>query len=290
MTGFGRASSQGDGLTIWAEIFSLNHRHLDIATRLSSPLNIFENDVRKVVQSHFERGRINVSLSIDGSAPEASQLDFNKELALQYLNAVREFANDADLKDDLSATTLLRLGPLWTLKTPNPDEMAELWELAKGALTDAIAQLLDMRKVEGENIWNDLSGRLQQIETFTQTIAERAPLVVDEYRERLKKRIDSLLPSGTELDEQRLLIEVALFAERADISEELARFESHIQQFNTLAQEEPNVGRRLDFLIQEMFREVTTIGSKARDSATSHAVVEVKGLLEKMREQVQNVE
>jgi len=126
MTGFGRASSQGNTLTIWAEVSSLNHRHLDIAARLSSPLNIFENEVRKLVQSHFERGRVNVSLTIDGSPPEASQLEFSKGLALQYLNAIREFASDSDLKDDVSATTILRLGPLWTLKTPNPDDMADL--------------------------------------------------------------------------------------------------------------------------------------------------------------------
>jgi uncharacterized protein (TIGR00255 family) len=290
MTGFGRASETTDDVTVWAEVFSLNHRHLDIGVRLSPPLNLFENDVRKLVQSRLGRGRVNISISLDGNPPEASQLDFNRDLAKQYLDKVRDFANDADLKDDVSAMSILRIGSLWTTKTPNPEDMAGLWELAQGALTEALEQLLEMRKNEGENIWQDLARYIQQLKSVTGVIGARAPVVVDEYRERLKKRIDQLLPSGTELDEQRLLAEVALFAERADISEELARFESHIEQFSGLADQESDVGRRLDFLIQEMFREATTIGSKARDSETSHAVVELKGVLEKMREQVQNVE
>jgi uncharacterized protein (TIGR00255 family) len=290
MTGFGRASSNADDITIWAELSSLNHRHLDVGTRLSSPLNIFENEVKKLVQSHIERGRVNVSLTIDGSPPEAGQLEFNQDLARQHIDAARAFANETGLKDDIGAASILRLGSLWSVRIPRPEEMTGLWGLAERALTSAIEQLLEMRRIEGENIWNDLSGRIQQIEPIVQTIAGRTSVVVEYHRERLKQRIDSILPAATELDEQRLLTEVAMFADRADISEELARFESHIQQFNSLAQEQSNVGRRLDFLIQEMFREVTTIGSKARDSESSHAVVEVKGLLEKMREQIQNVE
>jgi uncharacterized protein (TIGR00255 family) len=253
-------------------------------------MNIFENDVRKLVQSRLGRGRVNVSLSLDGIPPEASQLEFNSDLARQYLETARAFARDEGLEDDLSAVSILRLGTLWTLRTPNPDEMADLWKLAESALSDAAEQLVEMRKREGANIWDDLSQHIEKIKNVTATIAERTPVVVDEYRERLKKRIDAILPSGTDLDEQRLLTEVALFAERADISEELARFDSHIQQFNALAREEADVGRRLDFLTQEMFREATTIGSKSRDSIASHAVVEVKGLLEKIREQVQNIE
>lgn len=290
MTGFGRASSIGNDITIWAEISSLNHRHLDIGVRLSPPLNIFENEVRKLVQAHLDRGRVNVSLTIDGNLPEANQLEFNDDLARQYIDAVRRFANNTDIKDDVTATSILRLGTLWTLKTPRAEEMSGLWELAENALRDATEQLLEMRKMEGENIWKDLSERIQQIKSVAEKIGSRAPSIVNEYRERLRRRIDSILPPATELDEQRLLTEVALFAERADIAEELTRLESHVHQFNALARKESNIGRRLDFLIQEMLREVTTIGSKARDSEISHAVVEVKGLLEKIREQVQNIE
>lgn len=290
MTGFGHAATESEGVTVWAEVSSLNHRHLDIGVRPSPPLNVFESDIRKLVQARIERGRVNVFLTSEGNVPEANQVEFNQYLAAQYLDAAREFAKRSDLSDDLSAMSILRLGSLWTLRPPRPEELTRLWELVKQALTDAIEQVLEMRRDEGANIWTDLSERIQQVESIAKNIAAGAPAVVEDFRERLKQRIDSILPQGVELDEQRLLTEVAIFADRADISEELVRLESHLQQFNTLARQESNVGRRLDFLLQEMFREITTIGSKARDAQISHAVVEVKGLLEKMREQVQNIE
>lgn len=290
MTGFGQGMAEAEGITVWAEISSLNHRYLDVGVRLSSPLNVFENDARKLVQTYFERGRVNVSVSSDGNLPEANQVEFDQNLAQQYVDAARAFAEQAEVRDDLGTTSILRLGPVWSQKRPRPEDIAKLWELAQKALTAAIGQLLEMRRTEGAHIWADLSDRLRQIDSVTKEIAVRAPMVVDEYREKLKERIASISPPGTELDEQRLLTEVAFFADKADISEELVRIRSHTEQFNTLAQQESNVGRRLDFLLQEMFREVTTIGSKARDVHIAHAVVEVKGLLEKMREQVQNAE
>lgn len=290
MTGFGRGTAEIGGLTVWTEISSLNHRYLDVGVRAPSPLSIFENDVRKLVQTRLERGRVNVSLSSEGILPEANQVEFNQYLARQYVDAARAFAKGADLADDLGATSALRINALWTLKFPRPEEMARLWEAVEKSLGVALGELLQMRKTEGENIWADLSTRVQQISAMAKEIAVRAPAVVDEYRQKLKERLASIMPPGIEIDEQRLLMEVTTFADRADISEELVRMQSHIDQFNTLAKQDTNVGRRLDFLIQEMFREITTVGSKARDAQTAHAVVEVKGLLEKLREQVQNVE
>ncbi|MBI4832459.1 MAG: YicC family protein [Candidatus Lindowbacteria bacterium] len=290
MTGFGRGTSEVGGVTVWVEISSLNHRYLDVAVRAPSPLGIFENDVRKLVQARVERGRINVSLSSEGILPEANQVEFNQFLARQYVEKARSFATGAGLTDDIGATAILRLNALWTLKFPRPEEMARLWEAVEKALRMALEQLIEMRRSEGENIWADLSARIEQIGGLAKEIAVRAPIVVDEYRQKLKERVVAIVPPGIEIDEQRLLMEVTAFADRADISEELVRMQSHIDQFNSLARQETNVGRRLDFLIQEMFREITTVGSKARDAQTAHSVVEVKGLLEKLREQVQNVE
>lgn len=290
MTGFGHARAETDGITISAEISSLNHRYLDMGIRMPSLLGSFENEARKLLQSRLERGRINVLVTSEGELPGAGRLEFDQRLAQQYIDAVREFARKADLKDDVGATSALRVGPLWSVKPPPPEEMGELWELAKRALNGAVDQLVEMRKSEGANIWKDLSERVRKIESVTRDIDTRAVVVIDEYRERLRERIASLLPADSEVDEQKLLTEVAVFADRADISEELARLQSHIQQFETLAAQETNVGRRLDFLLQEMFREITTIGSKARHAQISHEVVEVKGQLEKMREQIQNVE
>jgi uncharacterized protein (TIGR00255 family) len=290
MTGFGHGTAELDGVTIWAEISSLNHRYLDIAVRLSPPLNVFENEVRKLVQSHFERGRVNVFLTSEGNLPEANRVEFDRHLAHQYVDHVRSFSLESGLKEDLTATSILRLNALWTPRRPRPEELGTLWDLTEKALAGAIEQLSEMRGREGANLWVDLSERIQQIGSAAKEIDLRAPAVIDEYREKLKERIASILPSGTGLDEQRLVTEIAIFADRADISEELARIQSHIKQFHMLAQQESNVGRRLDFLLQEMYREVTTIGSKAHDAQIAHAVVEAKGTLEKMREQIQNVE
>ena len=290
MTGFGHATAESNGITVSVEISSLNHRYLDFGIKMPAALGAFENDAKKLLQACLERGRVNVSLALEGELPKIGHVECDQNLAQQYVDKARAFAQHAGLKDDIGATSVLRLGSLWTLKAPRPEEMTDLWELATKALTGAVEKLLEMRKSEGANIWADLSERLRQIESITKDIGGRAPGIIDEYRERLKERIDSLLPTGSEIDEQRLLTEVAVFADRVDIAEELARLESHIQQFDALARQGSNVGRRLDFLLQEMFREITTIGSKARDAQISHEVVEVKGLLEKMREQVQNVE
>jgi len=290
MTGFGHAMAESNGITVSVEISSLNHRYLDFGIKMPAALGAFENDAKKLLQTCLERGRVNVSLALEGELPKIGHVECDQNLAQQYVDKARAFAQHAGLKDDIGATSVLRLGSLWTLKAPRPEEMTDLWELATKALTGAVEKLLEMRKSEGANIWADLSERLRQIESITKDIGGRAPGIIDEYRERLKERIDSLLPTGSEVDEQRLLTEVAVFADRVDIAEELARLESHIQQFDALARQGSNVGRRLDFLLQEMFREITTIGSKARDAQISHEVVEVKGLLEKMREQVQNVE
>lgn len=290
MTGFGQASAEADGVTVWAEISSLNHRYLDIGVKLPSPLSLLENEVKKVVQNYFERGRVNVLLTLEGTLPEATQVEFDESLARQYVDTVREFGRRAVLKDDLSTTAILRLGQVWNPKRPREEDVGKLWALTQKALTRGIERLLEMRVTEGANLWADLLGKLEEVNCVTAEIAERAPSVVEEYRRKLRERIALILPLGTEPDEQRLVTEVAVFADRADISEELVRMRSHAEQFKMLAQQDSNVGRRLDFLLQEMFREITTIGSKARDTQIAHGVVEVKGLLEKMREQVQNVE
>ncbi|GAB4345581.1 MAG: YicC family protein [Candidatus Abyssubacteria bacterium] len=290
MTGFGQGTIEEDGMTVSAEVSSLNHRYLDISARLAPPLNAFENEVRKLVQQHFERGRVTVFLNSGGAVPQVGVLEFDRNLARQYIDHARAFALETGIKDDIGSAAVARIGALWNLRQPRAEELGRLWSLCERALTSAMQQLLRMRQSEGANLWADLSQKVAQVQAATKDIASRAPSVIEEYRQKLKERIETLLPVGAEIDEQRILNEVALFADRADISEELVRIDSHIEQFYALAQQENNVGRRLDFLLQEMFREITTIGSKARSADISHTVVEVKGLLERMREQVQNVE
>ncbi len=290
MTGFGQATIEEDGMTVFAEISSLNHRYLDISARLSPPLNAFENEVRKLAQQYFERGRVTVFLTSAGALAEAAAVEFDRNLARQYVEYARAFALETGIKDDIGSAAIVRIGALWNLRQPRAEELGWLWQLSERALNSAMRQLLYMRESEGANLWADLSQKIAQVQSIVRDIAARAPSVIEEYRQKLKERIETLLPPGAELDEQRLVGEIALFADRADISEELVRIDSHMEQFHALARQENNVGRRLDFLLQEMFREITTIGSKARSADISHAVVEVKGLLEKMREQVQNVE
>jgi uncharacterized protein (TIGR00255 family) len=290
MTGFGHASAEADDVTIRVEISTLNHRYLDIGIKQPSVLSSFENEIRKTIQGRLERGRINVFITCEGELPGAGKLDFDRKLAQQYIDTARDFADGAGLKDDLTAGSMLRISSLWTQKAPQPDEMSDLWSLVEQAVNGALDRLIEMRKSEGANICEDLSGRIERITEVIEQIEPRAKDLVDEYRERLRERIATVLPTDSEVEEQRVLTEVAIFADKADISEEIARLRSHIQQFEALVQEESNIGRRLDFLIQEMFREISTIGSKARDAQIAHQVVDIKGQLEKMREQVQNVQ
>lgn len=288
MTGFGRGESAGDPGRIVMEIKAVNHRFSEVVFRMPRQFNALEDAARKLVQGRVSRGRMDLFISWEAAA-KARGVKVDKELAIAYHSALKELAGEIGSKSELSLDTLARLPDVITV-AEDQATADELWPLFESALLQALDGLMEMREREGAGLVADLEARLGALAAFGDTVADRAPMVVDEYRSRLARRLEELLPQGSGVDPQRLAQEVAIFADRADISEELQRLRSHLEQFRQTLTETDSIGRKLDFLVQEIGREINTIGSKANDATITSRVVEAKGELEKIREQVQNIE
>jgi len=288
MTGFGRGEAEGLGYRFSIEIKSVNHRYLEVLVKTPRTLNVFEDPIRKIIQESVQRGRIEIYINSKETEEKKSLVKVDKDLALAYDNSLKELAS---LLNSAYLTDIYRLVSLPEVLRVEDEEtdLEALWPLLAGAVQDALAELLEMRQSEGERLCFDLSARLATLKKITDRISLRAPLVVVEYQERLKERLNNLL-SDAVLDETRLAMEVALFADRAAIDEELVRLYSHFEQFEKILNTAGPVGRKLDFLVQEMNREVNTIGSKANDLEIAQLVVDGKSELEKIREQIQNIE
>jgi uncharacterized protein (TIGR00255 family) len=248
----------------------------------------FEEDIKKRVSPQFSRGRIEVSVLADDALDKVQHLTIDSELAKTYQRLLRILQEELELEGDLGLESLLNFRDIFALQE-DEESKGKAWMVMETALDQAVGDCLQMRKEEGGAIKSDLSGRLHQLETLTGEVEDRAPLVVVETRDRLHKRIQDLL-GETELDEARLAQEVAFFAEKSDITEELVRLQSHIRQFSDLLEAEGPRGRQLEFLLQEMHREINTIGSKANDLEIGKRVIQMKAELERFREQLQNVE
>lgn len=289
MTGYGRAEVYQDGYRVLVEIKAVNHRYAEIVVRLPREYLQFEDLMKKAVNERISRGRLDVFLTVErtGSARRAVTVD--EELAAQLKAAADQLAERLGMNQTLQLEQLLKQpGVLSVAEAVENTE--ELGNLLLGCTAQAADNLLEMRQREGERLHLDFAARLAKLRALVQRIEERSPSVAAEYRERLEKRLRDLLEGQANLDEGRLLTEVAIFADRASIAEELVRLVSHFEQFLHIVEAPEPVGRKLDFLVQEMNREVNTIGSKANDLQTSQLVVEAKSLLEQIREQVQNVE
>ena len=288
MTGFGRGEASGEAGRVTVEIKAVNHRFSEVVFRMPRQFSALEDRGRKLILSKVARGRFEVFVAWEPSA-EARAVKVDKDLALAYYNALRQIAGEIGSNQELSLDTLARLPEVLSVQEGElTDE--EIWALLEPALEQAMAGLIAMREREGAVLAADLAGRLDRIEAFRAAAARRAPQVVEEYRQRLTRRLEELLPPTSPVDPQRLAQGVALFADRADITEELQRLASHIDQFRLTLQSDDAVGRKLDLLVQELGREVNTIGSKANDAELTAAVVAAKSELEKIREQVQNLE
>jgi uncharacterized protein (TIGR00255 family) len=248
-----------------------------------------EEQLRRKLKEYTTRGRVDLYLSFDREEGSTESLQIDWSLIEQYFTAVNEINERFNLKGNFSATELLRFPNTVNLGY-NRMEPENIGEQLIAIVDSACQQLLQMRLAEGESLYNDLQEKLAESIAFLLQVEERAPLVVADYQERLSQRIKELTNGQAELDDTRILTEVALFADKASIDEEISRLKSHYQQFAQILEEREPVGRKLDFLIQEMNREVNTIGSKANDKLLSQLVVELKSVLEKIREQVQNIE
>ena len=288
MTGYGRGSASRDGRELTVELKSVNHRYLDLGIRLPRHLAFLEDAIRGRLALQFSRGHIDVFVNYHNSRSDARTVEINAPLLAAYLASARSIGESLHLVDDLSLSAALHLPDVATPREADEDTAAVL-SLLETALSDAIDALTQMRAQEGSRLAADLLPRMDAIENLITEIAQRAPLVVQEYRAKLSERIEALL-AGVELDQSRLANEVAYFADRASIDEEIVRLRSHTRQaYQLLVSDEP-VGRKLDFIVQEMNRELNTIGSKANDGALSSLVLDGKADVEKIREQIQNIE
>jgi uncharacterized protein (TIGR00255 family) len=287
MTGFGRASGQVDSCLLTVEMKSVNHRFLEITLKMPKQFMSIEDKMKKLISQSVSRGRIEVYVNLEGESLVDKDIHIDWDLLTQYVNSLHQMKERFSLKGEVTLDQILALGEGIDIRegsVSSEDVEKELLHLVKSAAW----QLSEMRKAEGEQLALDLKQRLEDLTKITVELEKTAPTVVRQYRERLEKRVSEFV-SG-KIDENRILTEVALFADKADISEELTRIQSHIHQFRETLQTSGTIGRKLDFLVQELNREANTIGSKANDGHIAINVVELKSIIEKLKEQVQNIE
>jgi len=288
MTGFGKGRAELEGWEFTAEIRSLNNRYLDINIRLPRNLSYLEENLRKIAQYNLSRGRIDITLLSVNVEGENIEVLLNQPLVTAYLDCLSTLQERFKLENDLSLSTFLTLPDI--LITRKKDENTDvLIKLASEAVLQAIDNLKKMKLAEGEKLIIDVLDRLRLIGNYIGKIKERAPFLAEDYRQKLKDRLNEII-NQTEFDEMRFNSEVVYLAERSSITEELVRLESHLFQFEQILDLGGSVGRKLDFLIQEINREVNTISSKIGDLPVINMVVEIKSEIEKIREQIQNIE
>ncbi len=288
MTGYGRGVAAKDDRTVTVEIKSVNNRFLDIACKLPKSMIYIDDVIQKSIKSAFSRGSFDVYYSYVNLSESAKKVTVDSALAAEYIAAAKTLRAEFRLEDDYNVTALMRTPDILTVTVPD-DDRDLVTELTKAAVKDAIKNLEYMRLTEGKGINADLTGLIGNLENYLQKAVERAPQVVVDYKNGLIERVKELL-DGYEPDESKLLNEVAFFADKADINEEISRLSSHIAQFKSICAEDKPQGRRLDFLSQEMVREVNTMGSKSNDITLTGYVIAMKNEVEKIKEQIRNVE
>jgi uncharacterized protein (TIGR00255 family) len=290
MTGYGRAESTGARTILTVECKSVNHRHLDVSLKLPRVLVAFEADARRLIQASVQRGRVDVSTTVTtAEGTVLNPLTVNVAQAREYADAARRLSEALDLSDGPSLGWVMGQPGVLTREEQVALSADEAWPLLEKALAGALAMMVERRETEGAALARELTGLRAVLTDHVDAVARRVPAAVERRAARLTERMRAML-DGAELDQARLAAEVAVWADRTDVSEELARLRAHLTQLAALLDGDEPVGRTLDFLIQEINREVNTIGSKADDLEISQAVIAAKATLEKMREQVQNIE
>lgn len=288
MTGFGQGKVEEYGRELSIEVKTLNHRFLDINIRLPRSLSFIEDEIRSKVQQRIFRGRVEVYIDYTNHEDDELEVNINKPLISAYLSCFKDLELNYNIKNDLSLSNILSIPDLFKINKRDEDEEV-VRQMAGKAIQLALQSLINMREKEGVKLKQDILERTGVIRAILSEISEKAPIVIEEYQRKLKERIIDLTQS-TELDENRFNMEIALFAERSNITEEIVRLNSHIDQLVEIFQSDDSIGRKLDFLLQEMNREVNTIGSKTGDLVITRFVVDMKSEIEKIREQIQNIE
>lgn len=288
MTGYGQAQTNGLGYQISCEVRSVNHRYLDTNIRIPRRYALLEDHIKEEVKKYVSRGRLELTINIEKTEAKARNIKVDKELAITYHKYLKEIADDANITSQIKVIDLFRLPEVFSLEEDTED-LDEIWPILQTALIEAMESLVGMRIREGEFLVKDILQRTNLIADMVEHLEQRSPQVVKEHTEKLRQRISELMEHELP-DEGRIYQEAALFADRINVTEEIVRLQSHIQHLRDLIQEQDSVGRKCDFLVQEMFRETNTIASKANDFEMSRIVVEAKAELEKIREQLQNLE
>ena len=288
MTGYGRMSVERDGRQLTVELKSVNHRFLDLSFRMPRSFNFLEDSARKLIGEYLSRGHVDLFATYRNTREDSRRVEVDQALLAAYMTALDDIAETTGLEDDRTLSLATRLPDVLTVAEADEDQDA-LRALMREALTGALEQMQAMREKEGEALKSDISSRIDTLEKMTGEIEARYPETVAEYQQKLKARVEELL-GGAAMDEQRLMQEVAVMADRSAIAEETVRLHSHFAQARDFMEASEPVGRKLDFIVQELNREVNTISSKSQDVPITRLVVEAKAEIEKIREQVQNVE
>lgn len=289
MTGFGRGEYKDDNYYFLVECKTINHKYSDINIRLPRKISFLEDKARNLVKDYVKRGRADLYIKFDLLGSEDVSLKFDEGLAIQYVEILNNIKNKFCLIDDISVMNIAKLPEI--IKTEEKEEDEDLvWSMLKEALEEALINLKDMRTEEGQKLAEDIKMRCDLLNNYIEEIEKYSYNVVIDYKEKLTNRISEILENPSIIDENRLAQEVAIYADKSSITEEIVRFKSHIIQLKNTVSKQESIGRKIDFLIQEMNRETNTIGSKSSDLNITNLVVEVKSELEKIREQIQNIE
>ena len=288
MTGFGRGHQVLNGRDITVEIRAVNHRYYEFSSRLPRSLGYVEDKLKTLLQGRISRGKVEVSVLINNVEAADEKITINHEIVKEYIDAMRSVKDEFGLVDDLSLSNILRIPDAFTVVKTETDE-EQLWEDIRSTAEEALEHFISMRENEGERMKQDVLSRLAKIEEWVGVVETRSPMVVEDYRKRLYDKMCEVL-SSTNIDENRILMEAGMFSEKTAVDEETVRLRSHIAQFRGMLESGEPVGRKLDFLVQEMNRETNTIGSKVQDIEVTRIVVDQKSEIEKIREQIQNIE
>ena len=288
MTGFGRCEIQKESRKFTVELKSVNHRYLDVNIRMPKKLNFFETAIRTLLKSYANRGKIDIFITYEDISQAQVSVKYNAALAAEYLKYLRQMEEEFGLENDVRVSTLSRYPEVFTMEEQSEDE-EELWNGLKEALEGAFGQFVETRKAEGENLKKDILSKLDSLEKEIVFVEERSPQIVAEYRAKLEDKKKELL-ADTQIEDSRIAAEVILFADKICTDEEVVRLKSHIQHMRNTLEEKEGIGRKLDFIAQEMNREANTILSKANDLEVSNHAITLKTEIEKIREQIQNIE
>ncbi len=288
MTGFGRGRFTSSSRDITVDIRSVNHRFFEASVKSPHSLSYLEEKLKSFVKEKVSRGKIEISVSLQNIDGTDLKVSVNSQIIECYVNSLREIGKKMKIKDDLKLSSLLKINEAFSIKKADTDED----ELAKEvflAAGEALDKFIEMKLAEGDNLKNDILNRLETIKEYVEVIEQQSPKTVEAYRERLYNKIKAVL-EDRQIDEQRILTEAAIFADKVAVDEETVRLKSHIKQMRDMLQNDENLGKQLDFLVQEFNREANTIGSKAQNVEITKIVVSIKSEIEKIREQIQNIE